>query len=64
MNNYLKKDLMIKSGLGEEVLSSLKKERKIKFLTSKLQKMIDDNLNTEEMSREIVNIFMKDENYE
>lgn len=64
MSNELKKDLMIKSGLGEEVISSLKKEKYIKVVAEKLQEMINENINTNEMAREIVNIIIKDKNDE
>lgn len=64
MSDILKKDLMIKSGLGEEVLSSYKKEKYIKIVASKLQDMMDEGINTEEMARSVVNLILKEKDYE
>lgn len=64
MSDSLKKDLMIKSGLGEEVLSSYKKEKYIKIVASKLQDMMDEGINTEEMARSVVNLILKEKDYE
>ena len=60
----IRKDLMIKSGLGEEVISSLRKEKYIKTVSNKLQEMIDNDINVDEMSRKIVDIILKDKNDE
>lgn len=60
MSDSLKKDLMIKSGLGEEVISSLRKEKYIRRVANKLQQMMDENINVDEMAREVVNIIIKD----
>lgn len=64
MKNALKKDLMIKSGLGEEVLSSYKKEKYIKIVASKLQDMMDEGINAEEMARSVVDLILKEKDYE
>lgn len=64
MSEFLKRDLMVKSGLGEEVIKSFRKEKYIEMLTSKLQEMIDNNEDTESMARKIVDMLIKDKNYE
>lgn len=56
----MRDNILLSSGLGEEVLSSYKEEKQIKFLTKKLDKMIEENINTEEMARRIISDFFKD----
>lgn len=56
----MRDNILLSAGLGEEVLSSYKEEKQIKFLTKKLDKMIEENINTEEMARRIISDFFKD----
>lgn len=61
----MKDDILVKSGLGEEVLSSLKKEKAIKRLTKQLEDMNNQGMTYENMAREIINKFSKkDDRYE
>lgn len=61
----MKDDILVKSGLGEEVLSSLKKEKAIKRLTKQLEDMNNQGMTYENMAREIINKFLKkDDRYE
>lgn len=50
-----KNDLLIKAGLGEEVLASLNKEKKIKKITNVIASMIEDGKNPEEIARKLIN---------
>jgi len=65
MSSNIKKDLLVKAGLGEEVLSSMKKEKYISKVAERLQEMMDgENTNVDEMARQIVDIIIKDKNDE
>jgi hypothetical protein len=60
----MKDDILLTAGLGEEVINSLRQEKMIRRLTKKLEEMIEENINTEEMARRIITSLLKDENYE
>ena len=60
----MKDDILLMSGLGEEVISSLRQEKMIKRLSKQLEDMMEENINTEEMARRIITSLIKDENYE
>lgn len=61
----MKRDILLKSGLGEEVLGSLRKEKAIEKLTKKLEDMHNQGMTYESMAREIMNTFSKkDDRYE
>jgi len=56
----MRDDILLTAGLGEEVLNSFKEEKQIRVLTKKLDKMIEENINTEEMARRIITEFFKE----
>lgn len=60
----MRNEILLEAGLEEEVLKSLKNEKKIKILTKKLEEMFEKNYTYEQMSRIIVNNLLKDKNYE
>jgi hypothetical protein len=60
----MKDDILLTAGLGEEVINSLRQEKMIRRLSKKLEEMIEENINTEEMARRIITSLLKDENYE
>ncbi|MGV9141916.1 MAG: hypothetical protein ACOC1X_03160 [Promethearchaeota archaeon] len=60
----MKDEMLVTAGLGEELISSFRKEKKINALAKKLQEMYEENLTYEEMARRIMNNLIKDEKYE
>lgn len=61
----MKENILLSAGLGEEVIASLHKEKLIKRLTEKIEKMRNENLNSEEIARTILSeLRKKDEKYE
>lgn len=60
----MKDDILLSAGLGEEVITSIRQEKQIRTLSKKLEEMIEENINTEEMARRIVSYLLKDKKYE
>lgn len=60
----MKDDILLSAGLGEEVITSIRQEKQIRILSKKLEEMIEENINTEEMARRIVSYLLKDKKYE
>lgn len=60
----MKDDILLSAGLGEEVITSIRQEKQIRILSKKLEEMIEENINTEEMARIIVSYLLKDKKYE
>lgn len=60
----MRENILLSAGLGEEVITSLKKEKQIRIVSKKLEEMIEENINTEEMARRIISYLLKDEKYE
>jgi hypothetical protein len=58
----MKENILLHAGLGEEVIASMHKEKKIKDLAKIIEKMRNENLNSEEIARKIISK-EKDERY-
>lgn len=54
-------DILIRSGLGEEVLADVRKERKVKRLSAKIKKLFDEQKDFDEIAREILDMFYKED---
>ena len=54
-------DILIRSGLGEEVLADARKERKVKKLSDKIKKLFDEQKDFDQMAREILDMFYKED---
>ena len=60
----MKENILLSAGLGEEVITSLKQEKQVRIVSKKLEEMIEENINVEEMARTIISYLLKDKKYE